>query len=335
MPKATKVPAASIWKEVQQLNPWLAGDEGRDALGEVLPPKWRLVSAEQQQVAGALYVDVLGKATSGEMVVIEAQLGQSNHDHLGKLVTYAAIYQAGAAVWIVGEARPEHQQAINALNQGGLAEFFLIKLDAVRVADSPPAPLLTLIAGPTADLQTAGKVKAALKSQDTRRLEFWEALLPEAAIQVDPKFAAKKARATTRMGIPTDRVAVRYVVGLQQHTTSVELVVLAGRKGKYGDASVVMSEIKTSAAAIQQVVGKQSLDWISSSSRARLRIALAGGGYDDPESWPAVRSRVIASLARLIQATGPVLKSLRSRAVAHPGSEAVAGAEEEEEEDEA
>jgi hypothetical protein len=269
------------------------------------------------------------------MVVIEAQLGQSNHDHLGKLVTYAAIYQAGAAVWIVGEARPEHQQAINALNQGGLAEFFLIKLDAVRVADSPPAPLLTLIAGPTADLQTAGKVKAALKSQDTRRLEFWEALLPEAAIQVDPKFAAKKARATTRMGIPTDRVAVRYVVGLQQHTTSVELVVLAGRKGKYGDASVVMSEIKTSAAAIQQVVGKQSLDWISSSSRARLRIALAGGGYDDPESWPAVRSRVIASLARLIQATGPVLKSLRSRAVAHPGSEAVAGAEEEEEEDEA
>lgn len=132
------------------------------------------------------------------------------------------------------------------------------------------------------------------------------------------------------MGIPTNRLAVRYVVGLQQHTTSVELVALAGRKGKYGDPAVVMSEIKTSEASIQQVLGKQSLDWISSASRARLRIVLAGGGYDDPDSWPEVRSRVIASLARLIQATAPVLKNLRSRAVIHAGSEEMAGEEDEE-----
>lgn len=95
--RVSKLPAQAIWREVQHLNPWLAGEEGRQALAEVLPPRWHLVEAAHQQVAGDLFVDVLGTNASGEKVVAEAQLGASNHDHLGKLVTYAAIYQAGAA----------------------------------------------------------------------------------------------------------------------------------------------------------------------------------------------------------------------------------------------
>ncbi len=165
LPKVMKVTAAHIWKEVQQLNPWLASEAGLEALGTVLPERWRLISAEYQQPAGALYVDVLGTTGEGDTLVIEAQLRQSDHDHLGKLITYSAIYQAAAAVWIVGDARPEHQMAVNALNQAGSTDYFLVKIEGVRVQDSPPAPLLTLITGPAIELKRAGEAKASLTTR--------------------------------------------------------------------------------------------------------------------------------------------------------------------------
>jgi len=74
------------------------------------------------------------KTISGALVVIENQLERSDHDHLGKLLTYLA--------------RPEHVRAITWLNESSSAEFFLVKVEAVRIEASPAAPLFTLIVGP-------------------------------------------------------------------------------------------------------------------------------------------------------------------------------------------
>ena len=72
--------------------------------------------------------------------LLKNQLERSNHDHLGKLITYLTAIDAKAAIWIVKEARPEHISAISWLNESSSASFYLVKLEAVRIGDSLPAP---------------------------------------------------------------------------------------------------------------------------------------------------------------------------------------------------
>src|SRR5689334_8012620 len=108
-------PLTSLWPgEATSFNPWLAGH--LEALDDALHAGWTFTEGKVQQGAGTLWVDVVATTSDGRIGCIEAQFGTSNHDHLGKLLTYVAAYDAGVAVWVVGDPRPEHVQAVTALN---------------------------------------------------------------------------------------------------------------------------------------------------------------------------------------------------------------------------
>ena len=79
------------------------------------------------------------------LLSVENQLEKSNHDHLGKIITYLTSIGAKTAIWIVANARPEHVNAINWLNEASSADFYLVKLEAIKIGDSPAAPLFTLL----------------------------------------------------------------------------------------------------------------------------------------------------------------------------------------------
>ena len=68
---------------------------------------------ERESSVGAFSLDILARdQDSGEAVVIENQIEQSDHEHLGKLITYASGKDAKYIVWIVKDAREEHRAAI-------------------------------------------------------------------------------------------------------------------------------------------------------------------------------------------------------------------------------
>lgn len=59
----------------------------------------------QQRAAGAFSIDLVAEDDGGQKVTIENQLEKSNHDHLGKVITYMVAMGAKTAVWIVSECR--------------------------------------------------------------------------------------------------------------------------------------------------------------------------------------------------------------------------------------
>lgn len=56
----------------------------------------------------ALFVILTDKDCDGEE--------ETDHDHLGKLITYASGKAADLVIWLVRKARPEHKAAIEWLN---------------------------------------------------------------------------------------------------------------------------------------------------------------------------------------------------------------------------
>jgi hypothetical protein len=120
--KLTRVPLREVWPhEALDFTRWL--QVNLDVLSEHLPVA--LTSAEREQSAGAFSVDLVAEDADGNVVVIENQLERSDHDHLGKMITYLAAFEAKRAIWIVADPRPEHVRAVSWLNDASPADFHL------------------------------------------------------------------------------------------------------------------------------------------------------------------------------------------------------------------
>ena len=108
--KLQRVPLREVWRhEALDFTRWL--EDNYDVLNDILDIT--LSNVEREQAAGAFNVDLVAEDGSGSLVVIENQLEKSDHDHLGKLITYLTALEARTAIWIVSEPRPEHVRAIS------------------------------------------------------------------------------------------------------------------------------------------------------------------------------------------------------------------------------
>jgi len=175
--KLQRVPLREVWKhEAYNFTRWL--QDNLEVLNDVLGIS--LSNAEREQSAGDFSVDLVAEDHSGNTVIIENQLEKSNHDHLGKLITYLVAFEAKTAIWIVADPRPEHVSAVAWLNESYAASFYLVKLEAIKIDESPAAPLLTLIVGPSEETREAGKTKQEIASRYNDRQRFWTDLLEQA-----------------------------------------------------------------------------------------------------------------------------------------------------------
>src|SRR4051812_22540760 len=93
-----RVPLREVWKhEAYDFTQWL--QENIDVLNEAL--QLNLANVERESTAGSFSVDLVAEDEGGHKVIIENQLEKSNHDHLGKVITYFTALEASAAIWIV------------------------------------------------------------------------------------------------------------------------------------------------------------------------------------------------------------------------------------------
>lgn len=172
-----EVNVRELWiHEQYDFSNWLAKEENMELLNEVLG--LTLVDIEKEVFVGAYRCDLVAKdETSGQNVIIENQLEASNHDHLGKIVTYASGLDANVIVWIVKEAREEHRSAIEWLNNNTNKNlnFFLIEIHAYRIGNSLYAPKFEIVEKPNDFIKNA-KIQTGseeLNKSQSERLVFW------------------------------------------------------------------------------------------------------------------------------------------------------------------
>ena len=145
-----RVEPASVWKsEAGEFVPWLAAPENLNCLGEALRLNLKLVARET--AVGQFRADLLCRnRDTGATVVIEAQLGLSDHRHLGQILTYAFTLRARTVVWIASRFRAEHRGVLDRLNESGAVNLgcFAVEMDLWKIGASAAAPRFTVVVEP-------------------------------------------------------------------------------------------------------------------------------------------------------------------------------------------
>ncbi len=135
----------SVWKnEATDFTRWLSQEQNLLSLGDAINMDLELDGVESS--VGEFRVDIVCREKdTTNRVIIENQLEPSNHEHLGKLITYASGKEARVVIWIVKTAREEHAKAIEWLNEHTDIDFFLIEMELWQIGDSEVAPKFSII----------------------------------------------------------------------------------------------------------------------------------------------------------------------------------------------
>ena len=187
-----RIPLREKWKyEASEFTPWL--EENIQKLGDALGMDLEVV--DREATFGDFSLDLLAKDLgSSRTVVIENQFKRTDHDHLGKLLTYAAGFDASIVVWISEEVRDEHRQTLEWLNQRTDTEtqFFGIVLEVLQIDDSNPALNFKLVVSPN-ERQKSQKQKTSttLSPKQEKYRDYFQALINE--LREKHKFTGAKA----------------------------------------------------------------------------------------------------------------------------------------------
>lgn len=290
------VDVRNLWKHEQyDFSAWLSKPENIDYLSDELG--LTLTDIQTEVFVGSYRCDVVAKdETSGIQVVIENQLEASNHDHLGKIITYASGLNASVIVWIVTEAKEEHRSAIEWLNNNtsqGIS-FFLIELHAYKIGDSLPAPKFEVIEKPN------GFIKYNKVSKDegdtisrARRFEFWTKF-NEVLIAKGKPFNVRK---------PSTDHWYDVAIGTSKAHISINLV---NKEGKIvlelyiPDDKSLFDMLHEQQAEIESELN-MNFEWerLDKKKASRIKYAIPGLNFEDQSNYSELMDRAIECVLKM------------------------------------
>jgi hypothetical protein len=183
--KLERADLRDAWKnEASDFTPWLALPENLDALADALGLS-ELELASTEQWVGDFKLDILCR-DGDQPVIIENQLAETDHKHLGQILAYAAGVGARKVIWVAQSFRPEHAAALRYLNENTTHDlsFFGVQIELWRIADSPLAPKFEVVVKPDDWARTVREQSSASSSTTPTQklqLKFWMALIERLA----------------------------------------------------------------------------------------------------------------------------------------------------------
>src|SRR3989338_11068327 len=203
--KLEQVDLRNAWKnEASDFTHWLAREENLALLSDEIGIQINLLKTESD--IGNFNVDILAEDDNGNKIIIENQLETTNHDHLGKIITYASGHDAKTIIWICKDVRDEHQKAVDWLNDhtDDDINFFAIKLELWKIGESSPAPKFYIISKPNDWAKTIKKSVSESELTETKlqQKEFWT------------KFIEYAKNNTTKLGLRNPRPQHWYSIAI-------------------------------------------------------------------------------------------------------------------------
>lgn len=260
----------SVWpNEATDFTPWIA--DNIDLLNEATGLSLEIV--EQESPVGSFSLDVLAQDTNtGAHAVIENQLEDTNHDHLGKLLTYAAGKEAKYIIWIVKAAREEHRAAIEWLNSNTVdgVGFFLVEIQLWSIDGSAPAPKLNVVEQPNDWAKIIKRPSGSPGGAAVQfKYEYWTAFNDYAFTNTTFSATFNRHKASSdhwyNLNIGSSEAHISLLVNTRTNVIAVELYI-SNNKSLYDlfyqNKSTIESEIGT------------ELDWRRLDTKAASRIIL-------------------------------------------------------------
>lgn len=287
--KLREVQLREVWAhEAQQFTPWLAANPGE--LGEALGLD--LVFENTEVSVGDFSLDLLGRdLRSGKVVIVENQLGQTDHSHLGQLLTYAAGRKPQIIVWVAKRFRDEHKAALEWLNNVTHVDtmFFGVVVKAVRIGDSPPAPVMEIVVEPNTwskALLESSSVNSFSEKRQTYQT-FWEELL-EILAKEFPELQNKSAQPQSWLPTSTGVTNVNLTLVFTSKGLRVEYYFESPEaeinKARFGAVYAMREEF-------EKTTGR-AVDWELLETKKACRISSSGvDGADvmNLDDWPIYR----------------------------------------------
>lgn len=306
-----RVDLREIWPhEARDFTPWLA--DNLESLGEALSLDLELRTAEA--AVGAFSLDVLAHDLGSDRpVIIENQLEATNHDHLGKLLTYAAGHDAYAAVWLVREFRDEHRQALDWLNQrtGDDTQFFGVIVEAWTIDGSRPAPHFRPVAFPNDWQKQTARPKRVDPSERGERYQNFFQEIRDTLQKDNQLIGLGKAQPRNWTNFASGYRGVWYgAVFSSGGRVHVAISIDRGAAALDWNESLFDS-LRERKVVIESELAEQ-LEWDQREGRRAYRILLRKEGsiYDDPEPLEKLRDWMVDRLLAFKRVFTPHLQDL-------------------------
>ena len=256
----------SVWKnEPKNFSKWLSEEENLNLLGNEIGVDITLDQLESR--VGDFSIDILAtEVDTNKKIIIENQLEDTNHDHLGKIITYASGKNAEIIIWIVKRAREEHRKAIEWLNDNIDAKisFFLVEIELWQIDNSPLAPHFNVIERPN---DWAKNVKNLESLSETKQLQykFWQAFCDYAFKRDDMEreFSQRKTHPQHwyTLGVPGKQYTINTAVNTQKKQISVDIYIPNDKN--------FFHEILNEKQKIENMFGS-CLEWIEAGKDCRI-----------------------------------------------------------------
>lgn len=270
--KLKQIDLREQWKhEALEFTKWLAQPENLEQLGDEIGLDIQLVQTEAG--VGKFSVDILAvEETTGKKLVIENQLEATDHSHLGQILTYAAGIEAEYIVWVVREARDEHRQAVEWLNEhtDDRINFFLVRIELWQIGTSDPAPKFHIISRPndwTKSVRGRTGTNAELTETKMWQLEFWQQLrLFAEAMQPPLKLRKPQAQHWYDFAIGRSDCHVAFTVLRNEGQIGIDLYIPNSKE--------LFATLHANKEHIEKALGLGELNWQELPGKKASRIRL-------------------------------------------------------------